>query len=222
MIASIFSSPRRVLAGLFVVGFVAFAACAPVEEGKSLTTPDKQTDKLEDPKAYNMFPSGTVGKKPDYPKASHLLQCEQDSDCFGGTRCINLFGEGGLCFYKCDPKKGTGETQNSDCIEPENCIELSSSGGEVAGICVSLPGQLYGIGSYKAFVRHKQGAKCLLHYGGCESGFICVDTSGRGSVGTCEEQCTPPALDSSKNQPKCATAGTTCKKLANGDGACLK
>lgn len=83
-------------------------------------------------------------------------------------------------------KKGTGDIQSPDCLLPENCLELSTSDGKTVGYCIYIPGQLYGSGSYKAVIRHPQGAQCLIRYGGCDTGLICVDVRGSGSVGTCE------------------------------------
>lgn len=201
-----------------------FAACGPVDLGIPPDPLEKSNTPSEQAALPSLFDNPKDGNKPTYPNASHLARCTSDSDCFGGTRCINLFGEqdADLCYFRCDPKKGIGDVQNPGCIEPENCIELTSSDGTVSGICIALPGQLYGIGGYKAVVSHKQGESCLLRYGGCDIGLICVDTGKNGSIGTCEESCTPKSLSDSKNSPSCKTAGTKCVELASGAGACLK
>lgn len=203
-------SPQRLLALLFV-GALFFAACGQVDLGVPPSPAGTSTTKLPKAQKYNMFPKGTIGTAPSFPKSNHLSACSGNSDCLTGTECVNLFGQGGVCFFKCDPIKGTGEKQNPDCIEPENCVELNNG----SGVCVAIPGQLYGIGGFKAFVKHKQGERCLLQYGGCYYGLVCVDTKQNGSIGTCEEVC-------ENIKSKCQTAGTTCKPLVAGTFACLK
>lgn len=217
-ILSLFSSGPRVLVIGVAVSMLMFIACGPEDLG-NVAQPGKTVEpSIETGKPLDFWGGknhvGVPGAKP--PAGTHLSSCENTSDCSTGKSCINLFG-GPLCFYKCEPDKGTGNTQNPNCIEPENCVRLNDG----SGICVAIPGQLYGIGSYQAVVNHKQGERCLLRFGGCEAGLICVDLKQEGSIGTCEEVCTP-AIKGSKNQPNCQTAGTTCKTLSSGLGACLK
>ncbi len=185
----------------------------PVHEAKPAQKPD--TSKYKNPQ-LNILP-GKPGQKVIFPKLTHLASCNSDSDCGGQFRCLDLFGAGSMCFFKCDPKKGTSGVQNPDCIKPENCIELSNGDG----VCVDLPSQLFGAGSYKTIVNLKPGEKCLLRYGGCVHGYICVDTAKNGSIGTCQEECIPAVDPNSKVQPVCKTKGTVCKRLASGYGACL-
>ncbi len=177
--------------------------------------PKEYKEKYKNP-SLNILP-GKPGQAPQFPSMKHLAFCEQDTDCGGKFRCVNIFGNGGMCYFKCDPTKAADGEQNPDCIRPENCVEIRQ--GE--GICVDLPSQLFGIGSYKAIVNLKPGEKCLLRYGGCITGYICVDTSKNGSVGVCTEECVPAVDPNSKVQPVCKTKGTVCKRLASGYGACL-
>lgn len=220
MKASIFVSllRLRVLSLGLATSCILFVAC-----GQQLNIPVVEPNKAELPKGIDpgdfekaLFPNGQSGKAPTYPDAVHLKDCTADGSCSGGTTCLRLSGAS-ACFFNCDPKNGEGDVQNPDCIAPENCIRLN--GGN--GVCIFFPGQLYGSGSYKGLVRHKPQAKCLLRYGGCLEGHICVDTKNDGSIGTCEESCQPPTHADSKNVPKCNTPNTKCKLLASGVGACL-
>ncbi len=238
------SLARRLLSlFLLSIGGFAFVACSialdPLPDDPNNVPPKKSTatpPKAEKIPLFNNKKIPATGSLFQEPK--HLSVCKKDEDCGSGIppsggsqRCVNLFGTA-TCFFPCDPKKGTGEVQNPDCIRPENCIRLTN--GE--GLCIYVPGQLYGIGSYGAVVQHKQGDKCLMRFGGCIDGFICVDTKRHGSVGTCQEECVP-APSCTKNsdcphnqkcvkgfcdQPNpCKTPGTVCTRLASGFGACL-
>ena len=237
------SLARRILS-LFLLLFASFAfvACSvvlsPLPDDPNNKTLDKSTTKSAPAKTLKVFNSKPI---PDggslFQEPKHLTICKKDDDCGNGIppnggkqRCVNLFGAS-TCFFPCDPRKGIGEVQNPDCIKPENCIRLTDG----TGLCVYVPGQLYGIGSYGAIVQHKQGDKCLMRFGGCLDRLICIDTKRHGSVGTCQEECNP-APSCSKNddcpqnqkctsgycvQPNpCKTPGTTCKRLASGFGAC--
>jgi len=217
---SIFSSLLRV--GTLIFGLI--AACFLITSCSA----DVQIDPVDpppvirepattkpDPTEFGMW-KGKTGPAPTFPLSSHLKECKSPDDCGSNMTCLNLGTA--VCLFKCDPKKGTGSEQNPSCIAPENCISLS--GGET-GACISFPGQLYGSGSYTALIRHKQGEKCLLHYGGCVERHICVDTSNNGAVGTCIEECFPAVNPKSKVEPNCLTPKTTCKKLVSGLGACL-
>ena len=209
----------RTLSGVMLAScMLLFMAC-----GSNIDIPvydplEKKGDgpKIDGDYGSPLFPGGKPGTNPVYPKAVHLKDCSDGSACEGGTSCLRLSGAS-ACFFKCDPKNGEGEVQNPDCIAPENCIRLNN--GE--GVCIFFPGQLYGSGSYKGLIRHKPQAKCLLRYGGCQEGYLCVDTKNDGSIGTCEEKCQPATHSASKNQPKCNTPNTKCKSLASGVGACL-
>lgn len=209
----------RVLAAVLSVVCVGMIACGqkiePIVLGPAELALPAGISPADFEKA--LFPAGTKGQPPVYPNAVHLAQCGTGyPDCAGGTTCVGLSGAS-ACFFNCDPKKGEGEKQNPDCISPENCIRLNSG----SGVCIFFPGQLYGSGSYKALVRYKRGERCLLRYGGCIEYHVCVDTKNNGSIGTCEESCTPATSKESKNQPVCMTPNTQCKVLASGIGACL-
>ena len=225
----------RLLAAMILFVGLGFGACSMQSEPPGVTRgplpsneyteePGRPSFKDRDP----FFGQQPTEQPPKYVPVTHLAPCSAATDCGGRVTptsgeqsCQNLLGDP-LCFYPCDPKKGTGEVQNPDCIQPENCLELSSGGGQTVGYCIYIPGQLYGSGSYKAVIRHKQGTDCLIRYGGCDNGLLCVDIRGRGSIGTCEFECIP-TTDDAENRRRCENlrAGTTCKRLASGFGACL-
>jgi len=192
-------------------------ACSPPDPGiiPDPTEPEKkQLPKEEEP---DLFPIKNPGQGDKAVPARHLASCEK-KPCNPNMECVSLFsGADNTCLFKCDPDKGTGDKQNPDCLLPENCIRLTDG----SGVCIYFPGQLYGTGSYKAIIRHKAGEKCLMRYGGCDEGLICVDTKRSGDFGICTEECFPATLDSSKRKPECKTPGTTCKSLVSGMGACL-
>lgn len=221
MKASIFSSfsRMRVVALSVAAACMVFVACGQREKPTVVGPQTLSLPEGVDPPDMNevIFPGQKEGEAPNYPDSAHLKQCGTGfPECTGGTSCLGLRGAS-ACFFQCNPDNGEGEVQNPDCIKPENCIRLSNGGG----VCIFFPGQLYGSGSYEALVRHKQGERCLLRYGGCLEGHICVDTKNDGSIGTCEESCIPKTIPDSKNQPKCGDSKKTCRALASGVGACL-
>lgn len=215
----------RFAALLGAFGFLLAFACSPEPLGKIVGPAETSSSKPGQPiDATNADPflgAGSTGN-PSFPKVTHLSPCQSDADCEGqissSTKkqfCANLFGEP-TCFFPCDPKKGIEDRQNPECLQPENCVELSDG----SGLCVSIPGQLYGIGTYQAVVRRNLGDACLLRYGGCLDGLICVARSG--SVGTCRPECTLQPNPNSSRPSECAAyPGTSCKALASGFGACL-
>lgn len=174
-------------------------------------------------------------------RINHLKECGGDSDCSSDMACTNLFGTP-LCFYTCDPKRGTGNVQNPDCFAPENCAALSNGGG----VCLSVPGQLYGIGTYQGIVNRKKGEACLTRFGGCGERLLCVydgDLSKDASKGKCVEECNPgvtckqnsdcpnnyrckkgrcAALGVVHEDNQCTSPNETCTLLASGFGACLR
>ena len=208
---------RLLLAGLALLA-LALGACGeplPVGTGADALAPGKTSV----PSSYDMS-NGIWGgvpavKPPNFPTKEHLVPCKSDDDC-GKLRCVNL-GGGSQCYFTCKPEDGEGEKQNPACLRPENCVRLTDG----SGLCAYLPGQLFGSGSYKAVIRLAKDARCLLQYDGCDNGLLCVDTKQDGSVGRCVEECTPAADPNAKVQPVCTTAGTVCKELASGFGACL-
>lgn len=222
------------LSAALMIAAVGFGACGdpskpPGTVDGPLNPEDRPEAKRPEGKDYDPFPKPhATGTPPKYVPVTHLAPCTSSTDCSGRITpqsgeqsCQNLLGDA-LCFYPCDPKKGTGDIQNPDCLLPENCLELSTSDGKTVGYCIYIPGQLYGSGSYKAVIRHPQGAQCLIRYGGCDTSLICVDVRGSGSVGTCEPECIP-ADDEATNVKNCQSikANTLCKRLASGFGACL-
>lgn len=211
-IISFISRFRSFAIGL-AAGYFVLVACGGPEKAIPIEPLEAQTYAPVKSEQLNLLP-GTPGEAPIFPASHHLSPCEGSGDCVGGTNCVSLGT--GACFYTCDPKKASGGDQNPDCIAPENCIELSGGSGS----CIALPGQLYGSGSYKAIIRLEAGARCLLRYGGCTDGYLCVDTQRHGSIGRCTEECnisTPNA----PVQPTCQTPNTTCQRLISGFGACL-
>ncbi|HAA58806.1 MAG TPA: hypothetical protein DCE42_28850 [Myxococcales bacterium] len=217
---------KRIVVVSMLFAGLSFVACSIVPpplptEGQD---PNKKVEKdVTAAKDLNIWNGTKPGENPpEFPKPLHLTECSADTDCGSGIppnggaqTCVNLLGTP-TCFFPCDPDKGVGDKQNPDCIQPENCIRLNSN----EGICIYVPGQLYGIGTYTAVVQHKAGEQCLLRFGGCISGLTCVDNQRHGSVGRCAEECIPP-LDSSTPAPTCETPNTVCTRLANGFGACL-
>ncbi|MCB9637950.1 MAG: hypothetical protein H6727_03485 [Myxococcales bacterium] len=232
-----FFSTRRsafLLAASLLFAAVGFGACGdpsrpPGTTDGPLAPQDRKEAERPQGKDYYPFSQPySTGTPPKYVPVTHLSVCEASTDCSGRVTpqsgeqaCVNLLGDP-LCYYPCDPKKGTGDTQNPDCLLPENCLELKTDGGQTVGYCIYIPGQLYGNGSYKAVIRHPLGGQCLIRYGGCDTGLLCVDVRGNGSIGTCEPECIP-VDDATTNDKSCADkkAGTTCKRLASGFGACL-
>lgn len=193
----------------------------PEENHGSLPSKDSGDSKAVVPKFFAdpPYPQGQ-----DLPKVTHLTPCQSDAECGSGIPpsggkqiCLNFSGTPS-CFFPCDPKKADPDKQNPDCLAPETCIRLNDG----SGACAYFPGLLYGIGTYKGIVSHPPHKPCLLRFGGCVDGHICVDTRRHGSVGTCEEACQLATDANSKNQPACKTEGTTCKMLLSGIGACLK
>lgn len=215
----------RFFALLGVLAVLLAVACTPEPQGKVVGPAEISAFRLIPPmgaaEADPFLGAGSTGN-PTFPKVTHLSPCKTDAECEGQISsttkkqfCANLFGEP-TCFFPCDPKKGTEDRQNPDCLQPENCVELSDGNG----LCVSIPGQLYGIGTYQAVVRRELGDACLIRYGGCLDGLICVARTG--SVGTCRPECTLQVNPNSTRPNECTVyPGTACKPLASGLGACL-
>ena len=205
-------------------------------------------------KNLKIFDQGKAGQASKLPPVAHLSECLSNADCGAGTKCeriyFDYFGDK-ACYFKCNPKESAPDGTNKACILPEVCIPASNT-VETQGLCGSLAAQFLGVGTYKALSQHKLGEKCLLNFGGCSPGLICVydgSANADASIGRCVQKC-EIGFPCSKNEDcavdpdtkvamvcklgRCATRqeavfnpctlepGTKCQVLASSNGACLK